>query len=130
MAEKLGLAEAAELLGETLAEEEEADTKLTEVAEGLYAEVTKRPMKSKRKRTAGAKRRRKRGRPASANPGGHRGRFCRGSRTRPHDTATTRRASALTLMAKAVIFDIDGTLIDPVDMHARAWQETFFALWR
>ena len=39
MAEKLGLAEAAELLGETLAEEEEADTKLTEVAEGLYAEV-------------------------------------------------------------------------------------------
>ena len=39
MAEKLGMAQAAELLGETLAEEEQADTKLTEVAEGLYGEV-------------------------------------------------------------------------------------------
>jgi len=26
---------------------------------------------------------------------------------------------------RAVIFDIDGTLIDSVDQHARAWQETF-----
>lgn len=26
---------------------------------------------------------------------------------------------------KAVIFDIDGTLIDSVDLHARAWLETF-----
>ncbi|MGH9627588.1 MAG: ferritin-like domain-containing protein, partial [Bryobacteraceae bacterium] len=39
MAEKLGMAQAAELLGETLAEEEQADTKLTEVAEELYGEV-------------------------------------------------------------------------------------------
>ncbi len=28
-------------------------------------------------------------------------------------------------MADAVIFDIDGTLLDSVDFHARAWQETF-----
>jgi len=28
-------------------------------------------------------------------------------------------------MADALIFDIDGTLIDSVDLHARAWQETF-----
>ncbi len=26
---------------------------------------------------------------------------------------------------KAVIFDIDGTLVDSVNLHARAWQETF-----
>lgn len=28
-------------------------------------------------------------------------------------------------MLKAVIFDIDGTLIDSVDLHAQAWKETF-----
>ena len=28
-------------------------------------------------------------------------------------------------MFKAVIFDIDGTLVDSVDLHARAWQEAF-----
>lgn len=28
-------------------------------------------------------------------------------------------------MPKAVIFDIDGTLIDSVDQHARAWQDAF-----
>ena len=26
-------------------------------------------------------------------------------------------------MLRAVIFDIDGTLIDSVDLHAAAWQE-------
>jgi HAD superfamily hydrolase (TIGR01549 family) len=28
-------------------------------------------------------------------------------------------------LIKAVIFDIDGTLIDSVDLHAKAWQEAF-----
>jgi HAD superfamily hydrolase (TIGR01509 family) len=28
-------------------------------------------------------------------------------------------------MTEAVIFDIDGTLVDSVDLHAQAWQETF-----
>ena len=28
-------------------------------------------------------------------------------------------------MLKAVIFDIDGTLVDSVEAHARAWQQTF-----
>ncbi|HZQ51019.1 MAG TPA: HAD family hydrolase [Bryobacteraceae bacterium] len=28
-------------------------------------------------------------------------------------------------MAEAIIFDIDGTLLDSVDLHARAWQDAF-----
>jgi len=28
-------------------------------------------------------------------------------------------------MIQAIIFDIDGTLVDSVDLHARAWQEAF-----
>ena len=39
MAEKLGLDDVVELLSETLAEEEAADTTLTEVAEALYEQV-------------------------------------------------------------------------------------------
>ena len=30
-------------------------------------------------------------------------------------------------MVQAVIFDVDGTLIDSVDLHARAWQETLLS---
>jgi ferritin-like metal-binding protein YciE len=40
IAEKLGLSEAVGLLNETLAEEEQADKKLTEVAESLYEEAS------------------------------------------------------------------------------------------
>ena len=29
------------------------------------------------------------------------------------------------MAVNAVIFDIDGTLVDSVDLHARAWQEAF-----
>jgi HAD superfamily hydrolase (TIGR01509 family) len=29
------------------------------------------------------------------------------------------------MAADAVLFDVDGTLIDSVDLHAKAWQETF-----
>jgi HAD superfamily hydrolase (TIGR01549 family) len=35
------------------------------------------------------------------------------------------KAGRLLADASAVIFDIDGTLIDSVDQHARAWQEAF-----
>ena len=40
---------------------------------------------------------------------------------------TMRAAPAGTLLAqaRAVIFDIDGTLVDSVDLHAQAWQEAF-----
>lgn len=31
----------------------------------------------------------------------------------------------LATMAKAVLFDVDGTLIDTNDLHARAWQDAF-----
>jgi beta-phosphoglucomutase-like phosphatase (HAD superfamily) len=28
-------------------------------------------------------------------------------------------------MARGVIFDVDGTLVDSVDLHAQAWQDSF-----
>src|SRR5690348_8959923 len=28
-------------------------------------------------------------------------------------------------MLRAVVFDVDGTLVDTVDLHARAWQDAF-----
>ena len=28
-------------------------------------------------------------------------------------------------MVKAAIFDVDGTLVDSVDLHAKAWQDAF-----
>ena len=28
-------------------------------------------------------------------------------------------------MVKAVIFDVDGTLVNSVDLHAQAWQDAF-----
>jgi beta-phosphoglucomutase-like phosphatase (HAD superfamily) len=28
-------------------------------------------------------------------------------------------------MPEAAIFDVDGTLVDSVDLHARAWHEAF-----
>lgn len=43
IAEKLEISEAADLLNQTLEEEEEADKKLTEVAESLYEEVQSGP---------------------------------------------------------------------------------------
>ena len=32
-------------------------------------------------------------------------------------------------MAEAVIFDIDGTIVDSVDLHASAWVEASAKLW-
>src|SRR4051812_33077579 len=42
----------------------------------------------------------------------------------PEITGQGNRNRNITLI-QAVIFDIDGTLVDSVDYHARSWQETF-----
>ena len=34
-------------------------------------------------------------------------------------------AGVIAVMVKAIIFDVDGTLVDSVDLHARAWQDAF-----
>src|ERR1700754_217073 len=44
-----------------------------------------------------------------------------GGRCRSDKVETRRQA----IMIEAVIFDVDGTLVDSVDLHARAWQEAF-----
>lgn len=43
------------------------------------------------------------------------------------DLHQDRRSAVLKryIMADAIIFDVDGTLLDSVDFHARSWQETF-----
>ena len=41
--------------------------------------------------------------------------------------ATFRLPCCLARMIKAIIFDVDGTLIDSVDAHAKAWQQAFAA---
>jgi HAD superfamily hydrolase (TIGR01509 family) len=40
-------------------------------------------------------------------------------------TGIGRREAQVVEKKRAVIFDMDGTLIDSVDQHARSWQETF-----
>ncbi|MEZ4410005.1 MAG: HAD-IA family hydrolase [Polyangiales bacterium] len=58
----------------------------------------------------------------------------RGSRRRPQDreplgplTRTPRRRASVTpsMVANAVLFDLDGTLVDTNDLHTRAFQEAF-----
>ena len=38
---------------------------------------------------------------------------------------TSRRSPGIAVVIEAVIFDVDGTLVDSVDLHARAWVEAF-----
>ena len=52
--------------------------------------------------------------------------FCCRSRSLDFKPARTRCPASDTLpVIKAVIFDIDGTLVDSVDFHAEAWQRAF-----
>jgi len=60
------------------------------------------------------------GPPSSRNPF----RITPFSTTHPKTASRVSRLSFKdTLRPKAVIFDVDGTLVDSVDLHARAWQE-------
>jgi phosphoglycolate phosphatase-like HAD superfamily hydrolase len=47
------------------------------------------------------------------------------SRLRPHLASLLGFCFTEATMLKAVIFDIDGTLIDSVDLHARSWVDAF-----
>src|SRR6476646_262145 len=50
---------------------------------------------------------------------------CAGCRGRPRGSARDVRRYSATAMTAAVLFDIDGTLLDSNDLHARAWVEVF-----
>jgi phosphoglycolate phosphatase-like HAD superfamily hydrolase len=41
-----------------------------------------------------------------------------------HSNSTLRQLPSNPHMIQCIIFDVDGTLVDSVDLHARAWQET------
>jgi beta-phosphoglucomutase-like phosphatase (HAD superfamily) len=43
----------------------------------------------------------------------------------PINILTTGEHKGILMMIEAIIFDVDGTLVDTVDMHAEAWQRAF-----
>src|SRR3954453_13029429 len=43
----------------------------------------------------------------------------------PHPSSSTNLAPPHPVKLKAIIFDIDGTLVDSNDLHARCWIEAF-----
>src|SRR5689334_3102107 len=46
-------------------------------------------------------------------------------RVRLYLRKTSGRSPDVAVVIEAVIFDVDGTLVDSVDLHARAWIEAF-----